>query len=515
MSSALVLVGVLVAIALLLHPFVERSRERRISKLPLPPGPKQLPIFGNTLQLKKEYTWRQYLDWSKQHGPIFTLNAAGNTFIVLANAQVAQDVLNKNAIHSSNRPPLPMANDLVTKGMHMLLRPYDASYRLHQRMHATVLSPRAAASFSETYESHSRHLLLQLISGGPEPDFARLFANYNLAVIYSLVYGIEIKTGEEECVARSRAVQQDFQRTMTPGAYLVDTIPSLNHLPHTIAPWKAEAERLFHAEASLHTQNLDAGLSGKDKWNFAKQFDSSAEARNMSRTELAYSLGILTNAGFDTLKIMLEWFVVACLTYPETVKQARAAIDRVVPHDRLPLLSDRDQIPYITAMVEETLRWRSILNGGFPHVATEEIEYQGYCIPKGAILLPHFWAIDHDENVYQRPQEFDPERWLLRSENGTISGLANSSLAAFGFGRRICTGRNIARNTLWLVIARLIWAFDIRNAVDDEGNEIGVDPEAMDPGINTKVAPFKARFVPRGDWVKEGILGELDNSEAT
>jgi cytochrome P450 len=44
--------------------------------------------------------------------------------------------------------------------------------------------------------------------------------------------------------------------------------------------------------------------------------------------------------------------------YPDVQKKAQAEIDAVIGHDRLPDLDDIDSLPFINALVKETLRWQ-------------------------------------------------------------------------------------------------------------------------------------------------------------
>lgn len=75
--------------------------------------------------------------------------------------------------------------------------------------------------------------------------------------------------------------------------------------------------------------------------------------------------------------------------YPDVQRRARQELDTVVGRDRLPSLLDREagQLPYLEAVVKETLRWNSVAPLGAPHVCTEEDQYRGYRIPKGAIIM--------------------------------------------------------------------------------------------------------------------------------
>lgn len=43
--------------------------------------------------------------------------------------------------------------------------------------------------------------------------------------------------------------------------------------------------------------------------------------------------------------------------YPDVQKRAQVELDRLVGNDRLPTFEDREQLPYINALVKETLRW--------------------------------------------------------------------------------------------------------------------------------------------------------------
>ena len=66
------------------------------------------------------------------------------------------------------------------------------------------------------------------------------------------------------------------------------------------------------------------------------------------------------------------------LHYPHVVKKAQAELDRVIGQDRLPEFSDKASLPYIQAIVDETLRWRPVaVLGGTPHAVIEDDEYNG------------------------------------------------------------------------------------------------------------------------------------------
>lgn len=84
-------------------------------------------------------------------------------------------------------------------------------------------------------------------------------------------------------------------------------------------------------------------------------------------------------------------FFLAMTIFPEVQKKAQEEIDRATGGQRLPTAEDRENLPYIVALVKEILRWHPIGPMGLAHVNTEEVIYRGYRIPKDSILLANIW----------------------------------------------------------------------------------------------------------------------------
>lgn len=84
-------------------------------------------------------------------------------------------------------------------------------------------------------------------------------------------------------------------------------------------------------------------------------------------------------------------FFLAMTVYPEVQVKAREEVDRVVGSHRLPTLDDRASLPYVEAVVKECFRWHPIAPMGLPHVTTKDDIFQGYLIPKGAMMIPNIW----------------------------------------------------------------------------------------------------------------------------
>jgi hypothetical protein len=164
----------------------------------------------------------------------------------------------------------------------------------------------------------------------------------------------------------------------------------------------------------------------------------------------------------------------------------------VIGGDRLPTFADRENLPYIEAIVNEALRWHPIGSLSLPRCADEDAEYLGYRIPKGAVLLPSIAWFTHDPAVYHEPELFKPERFLAPySEPDPRS-------VVFGFGRRICPGRLQADSIVFLTSVQSLAVFDIRKPVDEMGTEIEPVVETL-PGVVTHPVPYLCRLVPRSE----------------
>lgn len=149
-------------------------------------------------------------------------------------------------------------------------------------------------------------------------------------------------------------------------------------------------------------------------------------------------------------------------------------------------------------MVKVTFRWWPVVPIGIPHRAEDDIEYGGYLIPKGAILMSSLWWFLHDPKTYKNPDSFDPTRYFSPREEPDPSAIA------FGLGRRICPGRHVAESSLFLTVAQLLATFNISKDIDAEGNEI--EPVVGGtPGTVSRPKAFAYRLAPRSATHQELI----------
>lgn len=152
---------------------------------------------------------------------------------------------------------------------------------------------------------------------------------------------------------------------------------------------------------------------------------------------------------------------------PSVCIKAQKEIDRVVGSDRLPTFEDMKDLPYLEALIMEIQRWRGPAPQAVPHCVTEADVYKGkYYIPAGAIVFGNSYGISRDPKVFDRPEEFRPERYEAGKERDIIMQALGKGHTGFGHGRRICPGMHMAERSLFINLAYLFWAFDIMPVPD-------------------------------------------------
>ncbi|KAJ7625701.1 cytochrome P450 [Roridomyces roridus] len=481
-TSEFVFGGLLLAAAL----WHARNIRRKRSRLPLPPGPKKLPLVGNLFDVPAKYQWETYARWSKEYdSDVIHLDLAGKSLLCFA-----QD-------------SFPMLFDLMGWDFNIAFMRYGDEWRIHRRIFNQAFNLKA----SKKYEPHellaSRKLLKRLLDTPDE--FLGLFRQMAGELIISFTYGIDVQPTNDPYVTLAHRAIHTLVTAAVPGLYLVDSFPILKHIPtwfpgagfkRQAREWRKLSRGMMELPFMETKRQMDAGISPSsftsDSLNALKDVDAGDPAfyqeHHVQATAATSFVG-----GADTTVSALGTFVLAMLANPEAQKKAQAEIDSVTHGDALPTFEDRDSLPYVSAIVKEVLRWKNVTPFAVPHRLSVEDEYRGYRIPAGSVVVGNAWALLHDETVYPDPHTFKPERFLL---NGQLDPSARDPEAAFGFGRRRCPGRHMADSSMWITIASILAAFDITKAVDEEGKIIEPSYEYASGVVNTPL-PFKSSIKPR------------------
>ncbi|XP_071816841.1 cytochrome P450 2J6-like [Apostichopus japonicus] len=170
---------------------------------------------------------------------------------------------------------------------------------------------------------------------------------------------------------------------------------------------------------------------------------------------MVFTVGDLFGAGTETTTLTLLWIILFLLKNPEAEAKVRAELGRVVGRNRLPRYSDRSNLPYIEAVISESLRLGTVSSVGIPHVASSNSTLQGYFIPKGTLLLPNFHALFTYTGKWEEPEEFRPERFLDKVGNF----VRREDFIPFSIGRRQCIGEQLARMEIFIFLTHTMHKF--------------------------------------------------------
>ncbi|PYH43736.1 cytochrome P450 [Aspergillus saccharolyticus JOP 1030-1] len=469
----------------------------------LPPGPPPKPIIGNLHQFPKVNRAQAFDQWHRTYGPIVGLKLGLKKLILIGNYQVARELLDRRGAIYSSRPRVVMAGEIANRGNHTALMPYGSKWKLHNRVHSTLMNPRMVQRYQYLQDIESRQLLDDLLKGSTS-DFGARIHRYSSSLLFALAYGQRLPTSDAFEIQENAHIAHHFIENLAAGRWLVDAFPVLNYLPTVLAPWKKIGDQLYQRKFGLLQRNTALALE-KPGWNWTKHFHGPKKPADASWEELLNIIGVLYEAGADTTTSALEAFVMAAVLHPDPVRRVQAEIDALVGGAaRIPNFDDVQQLPYMNAFVNETMRWRPIAPEGVPHSLMEEDEYEGYTLPKNSIVIANQWQMAMDPATFTDPQAFRPERWL---EDPKLP------ISAFGFGRRACPGRHIAMNSMRIVMCRLLWAYDFDHAYE-HGQKVPIDPDNfVREGVLSKPAPFKARLRVRSPAHEKTIQSALRESE--
>ncbi|KAI1791791.1 cytochrome P450 [Ganoderma leucocontextum] len=498
------LTGILLVASVLLYLRSLAAWHTRSRHLPLPPGPKPLPIVDNMLDWPKTNQWVTLRDMCAQYGDIVHLKVLGQHLVVLGSPEAIFELLEKRSANTSDRQQVPLMT-LTGIDASFSAMPYGQRWRRHKRAFWQYFNPGAIPSYQPIQRSGAHRFLNKLLKA---PSELREHIRFTFsAAIVKVVFGIDVADDGDEIMAIVEAALEWVGETFTPGKYLIDALPILQHVPtwvpgatvqRLIVQWRSTIERLKEepyrrVKAAMARNEATESMVGQ---LIAKTVgDGDDPSTKEAETIIQNVATVAVEAASDTMFSTVQTIFVAMSLYPEVQKKAQAELDAVVGPNRLPDFEDRDALVYVSAIIKEALRWQNVLPFVLPHMTLEDDEYRGYFIPAGTLLIPNVAACMHDPNVYEDPDVFRPERFI-RDGKLDFSTAPDPAKFTFGFGRRICPGRHFGMNGLFINVASVLHVFNITPPVDEKGRVIKIEPQLTN-GLLCYPADCRCTITPR------------------
>ncbi|CAE6475654.1 unnamed protein product [Rhizoctonia solani] len=482
-------------------------------RLPLPPGPPSYPIVGQLFSMPRSSEGHAFMELSARlNSDIISYSFLGNTIIVLNSNEVAHDLLEKRSIIHSGRYCAPMlaSPNLINMKNFLPFMNTNELWKKQRRAINSRLSSHAVTMLRAAQDSEARRLLARLLAAHEEPMTSEHlnaeFYRTTSALFLQSVYGYELKSSEDQFLNDIISLNSVLNQASLPTGFLVNVFPWMEHIPdwfpgtgwkQTAYQWRALKDRAIDNVYNWSKQRIIDGLDDSSVvshiYRDARQTGfNEADADDFCKNYIDSILSTRTKgAQKQQSTLAMLWFVVAMAMYPDIQEKAQQEIDQIVGTDRLPNAEDRPSLRYVERLLTE-IKLMLLPSRGVPHVCTEENEYRGYRIPKGAVMIGHIRATVREEHVYKDAEEFNPDRFL----DPTVP-----PPQAFG----ICPGQHFFREMFYIEVVLILATMKVERCKDENGKDIVPTAETTENNVISRPVPFKVKIVPRSEHHAELI----------
>ncbi|KAJ7671682.1 cytochrome P450 [Mycena polygramma] len=504
-SSLLVILIALLSLAIL-------GRLLRSNSKNLPPGPPRRYFQDNRPDIPSFQFWKTFREWNRRYGSVISFYLGRKVVIVLGTAEAAHDLLEKKGEIYSGRPRNIVGHEILSGGMRGMGTSYGPKYRRWKSLIQAGLNHTAALTYQPLQSIEASILMRDLLDLKTPLEYKNHLRRFVVSIIFCVAYGRRIKSLSDSVVVQNMKTDGYFGKVHVPGKYLVESWPVLLYLPRFLQwfRWEPEMHRKLDTELYMSVMNdVKRQMEENTAQPSMAAYSLSKQAEfGLTDVETAYALSAPWAAGVGSTVASIEVFLLAMILFPAVQQKAQEEIYSVVGYGRSPGFQDLDSLPYIQALIKEVTRWRCIAPTGFPHAAMADDVYKGMVIPNGATVYANIYAMTTDPEVFPNPDEFQPERFLdnpdLKKVNFDIP---------FGFGRRFCPGQEVALKTIFITVARILWAFEILPGADEKGNVILPSANDFTTGLITRPVPFPCCFQPRHGSAAEVVQSEAEQAD--
>lgn len=430
-----------------------------------PPGPTGIPILGVALSIGKrpEVTFKK---WAKAYGDIIGFKVGRSFTVVLNSYDQIQQALVKHGAYFSNRPDnVIFAEELQKCGI--TASDYTNDFAIQRKFAHRILAKLGFGkkSMEPPILEEAQHLVEMLGKGRVKfNDEAKDKIKFVIGnVLAEVTFGEKFDDFKHPYfVAIVKALDAFFYTGAA--AFKANLIsPLLLHLPgiresaQSITVSMKEYHEVIRKILKQHKDTFDPN-NPRDFIDecFIEQMKNGTDKLYTDKM-LEYMVVDVFGAGMETTSMMLAFALIALANRPHIRKKIHAEIDTVLGSSGKALFTEREKLPYCHAAIKECLRFRTVVPLLVPHAVHEDVNYNGYIIPKGSTVLPNIYAVHSNPEYWDKPEVFNPDRFI--NDKGMVE--TNKYFMPFGIGPRLCLGRALAEMEFFIIFVTILQHYDV------------------------------------------------------
>ncbi|KAJ1270556.1 hypothetical protein BS78_06G061100 [Paspalum vaginatum] len=477
-----VLVSVLAFIVLLRYffPTGATSSSKQEKKKP-PPSPPALPLIGH-LHLVGAHPHISMRRLAAEHGgqDLMLLRLGTVPTLVASSPRAAQAVLRTHDQSLASRPSSIFGDILGYGPSDVGFAPYGPGWRQAKKLVTThLLNAKKVQSYRDAREEEVAVVIAKIrraAADGEAVDLSEVLSSYTTDMVSRTVAGRSF---------REKGLDKVFKDVMLASMALLggfspeNFYPGLAKVAGGVLTWhgRRKAEKLRDRWDDIldkviedHAARMATAAAGAPSDSDLRETDFTDVLLSM-REEYGITTdgikGILSDmfaAGTDTGYLLLEFTLAELMLHPDVMARLKEDVRGGVPKGQEVIREeDLAGMPYLKAVIKETLRLHPPSPLLLPHKSLEECSVDGYDVPAGATVFVNVWAIGRDPGLWDAPDEFSPERFVDglggRAEGVDFRGM-DFRFLPFGSGRRMCPGMNFALAAVEVMLANLVHRFD-------------------------------------------------------
>ncbi|XP_072963461.1 cytochrome P450 93A2-like [Typha angustifolia] len=444
--------------------------------LQLLPSPSSLPILGH-LHLLTPIPHQALYKLSLRHGPLLHLRLGTVPCVVACSADTARLFLKDHDATFSSRAESAAVKYLTFNASSFAFAPYGPYWRFIKKIFMTDLLGNRALEQHKHVRREELHRLMKNISSIAEQGRAfqvgRELMMHANNIVSTMALSMRFSGSDKDAKMVRYVVEEaaELVGRFNLGDYIaifdkLDLQGFKKRFEATRKTFDEMMERILKKKQEERRTMKEMGLGGgegerlKDFLDILLDIyeDKGAEIRLTMDNIKAFILDIFVG-GSDSSGITIEWALAELITHPNVLHKAVAEIDTVVGKSRLVDESDISNLPYLQAIVKETIRLHPA-GPLIPRMSTEDCTVGGYDIPAETRLFINVWAINRNPNYWKDPLKFYPERFIEGEQQATDLRGQYFHMLPFGSGRRSCPGASLALLVVHSTLAAMIQCFD-------------------------------------------------------